>query len=94
MSTNTSLIDERKRRNIFRVATVYAVASWVILQLSDIMLPALGFPEDNIRYVLIALTIGFPLIITFAWLFEITPTGLRLTHHVEIGESISHETAR
>lgn len=70
MSTNPTLIEELKRRNIFRVATVYAVASWVILQLSDILFPAIDLPEENIRYVLIALTIGFPLIITFAWLFH------------------------
>ena len=58
----SGLVAELKRRNIFRVVTVYAVASWVILQLADITFPALDIPESDIRYVIIALLAAFPLV--------------------------------
>jgi TolB-like protein len=94
MSTNSTLIEELKRRNIIRVATVYAVACWVLLQLADIIFPVLGLADEDIRYVIFVLVAGFPAIIAFSWLFEVTPDGLRLTRQVDKGESISHETAR
>ena len=90
----SGLVAELKRRNIFRVTTVYAVASWVILQLADVTFPALDIAESDIRYVIIALMIGFPIVIGFAWLFEITPEGLQKTVQVEPGESITGQTGR
>ncbi len=90
----SSLIDELKRRNIFRVATAYGVASWVILQLCDILFPAVGINEADIRYVVIVLGIGFPVLLALAWYFEITPDGFRPTRQVDGDESISHQTAR
>jgi TolB-like protein/Tfp pilus assembly protein PilF len=94
VSTNRSLIDELKRRNVFRVATVYAVASWVTLQLSDILFPAMGLPDEDIRFVIFTLAIFFPAVIAFAWYFEVTPDGLRLSRQVKKGESITRKTAR
>lgn len=88
------LVAELKRRNIFRVVTVYAVASWVILQLADITFPALEIPESDIRYVIIALMIAFPFVVGFSWLFEITPEGLKRSGKVEPSESISTDTGR
>lgn len=90
----SGLVEELKRRNIFRVATVYAIASWVILQLADITFPALDLPESDIRYVIITLMIGFPLVIGFAWLFEITPDGLRRSGQITPTESITVQTGR
>ncbi|MFT7243818.1 MAG: TolB-like protein [Candidatus Azotimanducaceae bacterium] len=89
-----SFVEELKRRNIFRVATVYAVASWVILQLADVTFPALEILEADIRYVIIALMVGFPIVIGFSWLFEITPDGLKRTGQVEATASIRTETGR
>lgn len=90
----SGLVAELKRRNIFRVVTVYAVASWVILQLADITFPALDIAESDIRYVIIALMVGFPVVVGFSWLFEITPEGLQRSGRVIPEESISGQTGR
>ena len=88
----SGLVAELKRRNIFRVVTVYAVASWVILQLADITFPAMEFAETSIRYVIIALLLGLPIVVGFAWLFEVTLDGLQRS--VEVEPEIHHRTDR
>lgn len=92
------LLEELKRRNIFRVATVYAVASWVILQLADITFPALDIPEADIRYVIIALAVLFPIVLIFSWAFQVTPEGLKRTRPAEAeadaDSSTTSQTAR
>lgn len=70
------------------MATVYAVGSWVLLQLYAVVSPALGMPEDSIGYLIVV----FPAAVVFAWMFEISPEGLVPTKRVEQDESISHET--
>ena len=94
MSSNLSFIEELRQRNVFRVATVYAVASWVILQLADVIFPAIGLPDTAIRYVLLGLVILAPAVLVFAWYFEVTPGGLRLSGHVVKEESITQQTGR
>ena len=79
----TSFVEALKRRSIFRVATVYAVASWVILQLADVTFPALDIPEADIRYVIIALVALFPIVIVFSWAFEVTPEGLKRSSSIQ-----------
>jgi len=79
----TSFVEALKRRSIFRVATVYAVASWVILQLADVTFPALDIPEADIRYVIIALVALFPIVILFSWAFEVTPEGLKRSSSIQ-----------
>ena len=52
-----SFFEELKRRNIFRVGLAYAVAAWLLLQLSDILVPLLNLPESAQRFVLLILII-------------------------------------
>jgi TolB-like protein/Tfp pilus assembly protein PilF len=73
---------------------VYLVGSWVILQLYDIVGPAVGLSEDSIIYLILVLLVGFPLVILFCWTFEITPQGLVLTKAVGEDRSISRQTGR
>ncbi|MCB1693936.1 MAG: hypothetical protein KDI19_14300, partial [Pseudomonadales bacterium] len=88
------LIEELKRRNVFRVAAAYAVVCWIILQLCDILFPAVELPETDIRYVVYVLAAIFPLLMAFCWFFEITPDGLRPTRRVADDASIRSETGR
>ena len=60
------LITELKRRNVFRVGVFYAIASWLIMQIVDVVLPALKLPEWTITLVLVLLAIGLPLALIFA----------------------------
>ena len=75
----TNFFRELKRRNVFRVGTAYAVAAWLIIQVtSEIALP-LGLPDYFSRLVIVCLGIGFPIALIFAWAFELTPEGLKTT---------------
>ena len=85
---------ELKRRNVVRVAIAYAVVSWLILQLTNVLMPLLGLPEWVDRLVFLLLVVGFPLALIFAWAFELTPEGLKNEKDVDRSESITHVTGR
>ena len=88
-----SLFSELKRRNVFRVALLYAVGSWLILQVTDVGISLLGLPDWTGRFVFFILLLGLPLVLVFSWAYEITPDGLRRERDVPRDSSITHETA-
>lgn len=94
MSAVITLIDELKRRNVFKAVTAYAVASFIILQLCDILFPAIGLADTIIGYILGLLLLGLPLIVISAWMFEITPEGLKRSKEVSSLDSITHFTGQ
>jgi adenylate cyclase len=73
------LFVELKRRKVFRVIAGYAVAAWILLQVSSILTPALELSEHLVRYVLIGLIVGLPIAVALSWLYDVSPQGLRLT---------------
>ena len=89
-----SLVKELKRRNVFRVAIGYLILGWVVLQITDIVAPALHLPEWTMTLVLLLGVIGFPFAVFFAWAFELTPEGLKREHEVDRSQSITHHTGR
>ena len=90
----SSFFAELKRRNVVRVAVLYGVVSWLILQVSDVAMPALGLPEWSITLVLYFLAIGFPIALIFAWAFELTPDGLKRTKEVAPEASVTPATGQ
>ena len=72
-----SLIAELKRRNVIRVAIGYVVLSWLLLQAGDVLLQLLGVPDWGLRLVFAILALGFPVALVLAWIYELTPDGLR-----------------
>ena len=89
-----SFFNELKRRNVFRVGIAYGVASWLLLQLSDILVPLLNLPESAQRFVLLLLVIGFVPALIFAWAFEMTPEGIKKEKFVDRSQSITNKTAQ
>ena len=69
--------DELKRRNVLRVAGLYVVGAWLIVQVADTVLPMFGATAGLPRIIVIVLAIGFIPALVFAWAFEITPEGLK-----------------
>ena len=88
------LLHELRRRNVFKVATVYLIAAWVLIQIAETTFPALQLPDWTVTFVVVVLAILFPIAVIFAWAFEMTPDGLRRTHEVAPGESISSTTGQ
>jgi len=72
-----SFFNELKRRNVFKVAAAYIIVSWLLLQISDTLVPALHLPEWFHSGVAFLLIIGFPIALVFAWAFDMTPDGLK-----------------
>ena len=89
-----SFFSELKRRNVFRVALLYLVASWLIIQVADVGVSLLSLPDWTGRLVFLLLLIGLPLVVVFSWAYEITPEGLKREKDVQRDTSITHETAR
>ncbi len=73
---NTGLIDELRRRGVLRVAALYVIAAWLIIQVADVFFPAWGIPDAALRYLLIAAFLGFPIAILFGWMYDITTAGI------------------
>jgi TolB-like protein/Flp pilus assembly protein TadD len=77
------LFEELKRRNVFRVGIAYVVTAWLVIQVVETIFPAFGFGDAAIRTAVIVLAIGFPLVLIFSWLFQLTPEGLKLDRDVD-----------
>ncbi|MEL6199566.1 MAG: hypothetical protein AAFR09_05085 [Pseudomonadota bacterium] len=71
-----SFFSELRRRNVYRVATAYIIVGWLIMQVVDVMQPALLLPEWIARLFAVVLLIGFPIAMVLAWIFDITPEGI------------------
>ena len=89
-----SFFDELKRRNVFRVGIAYAVSAWVLLQIVDLVLENITAPEWVMQVFMLALAIGFPLAVFFAWAFEMTPEGVKRESQVDRSQSITPNTGR
>jgi TolB-like protein/Tfp pilus assembly protein PilF len=89
-----SLFYELKRRNVFRVALLYVVASWIILQVADVGISLLGLPVNTGRLVFLLLAAGLPLVLVFSWVYEITPDGLRKEKDIDRSRSVTVQTAK
>jgi TolB-like protein len=89
-----SLFEELKRRNVFRVGIAYLVLGWVLLQVTDVVVPILVLPEWVARLVLLLLVLGFPVVLVFAWAFELTPEGIRRERDIDRTQSITPQTGR
>ncbi|MEJ2217390.1 MAG: SUMF1/EgtB/PvdO family nonheme iron enzyme [Gemmatimonadota bacterium] len=72
-------IAELRRRHILRVAVVYAVVAWGVLQIATLLVPELLLPDWISRAIVVLVLLGFPIAIVLAWAFEITPEGVRRT---------------
>jgi TolB-like protein/tetratricopeptide (TPR) repeat protein len=88
------LLEQLKQRNIFRVAVLYVVICWLILDPLHVIFHMAGVPEWVNRLVLILMAVGFPAVAIFAWVYEITPGGLKPTVEVPHHESIRTLTGR
>lgn len=70
------------------------VVAWLIIQVVDIVIDNIGAPDWVFRVVLLLLGIGLPVILLFAWAFEMTPEGLKREKQVDPSESITNQTGR
>ena len=72
-----SFFTELRRRNVYRVAALYVIVSWLMLQVTDVVTSILNLPDWTGRLIFVLLAIGLPIALILAWAFELTPDGVR-----------------
>ena len=88
------LLAELKRRNVIRMAGLYLVGAWLLVQVAGTVLPMFGAPAWMPRTVVILLALGFVPALVFAWVFEMTPDGIKRDADVPSDKSIASHTAQ
>jgi DNA-binding winged helix-turn-helix (wHTH) protein len=72
---STTLLSELRRRRVIRVATAYAVAGWLIVQVAETTFEPLGVPDWSLTLLVLLVALGFPLAVVLAWAVQLTPDG-------------------
>ena len=90
----TSFFAELKRRNVLRVAAAYAVVAWIIIEAGSVLLPTFGASESAFQLYVLIVLVGFLASLVLAWVFEMTPEGVKLEKNVDRSESVTARTGR
>src|SRR5258708_35171688 len=80
---------ELKRRNVYRAAVAYGVVAWFLTQLTTQVFPFFEISNSAVRFVVIALAVGFPIAMLLSWLYELTPEGVVRTEDLDPVEARS-----
>jgi TolB-like protein/Tfp pilus assembly protein PilF len=89
-----SFLAELRRRNVIRMAGLYLVGAWLIVQVAETLLPIFDTPGWVLKALVVLLAIGFVPALVFSWIFELTPDGLKRDAELDPGHSIAPQTAR
>jgi TolB-like protein len=84
---------ELKRRKVYKVAIAYGVVAWLLTQIASQIFPFFEIPNWAVRLVVLLLIIGFPVALILAWVFELTPEGLKRTE-VAVTEDLSKRSSK
>jgi adenylate cyclase len=87
-----TVFQELKRRNVIRVGALYLVAAWLLLQLTDVLSSLLPVPAWTGSLVFLLLAVGFFPVMLFAWVYEMTPEGLKREADIDRSKSITSST--
>ncbi len=82
-----SFLAQLRQRQVFQVATIYAVSAWPLIQIADLAVPALGLPDSVMTLLLQVFLVGFPISLIFAWLYNFTAKGIVRAKHDESNKS-------
>lgn len=72
-------LSELRRRRVVRVAVVYAIAGWVVIEVASTMLPGLNLPDWTVTLVIALVVLGFPIAVGMGWMFDLGPRGVERT---------------
>jgi TolB-like protein len=89
-----SFFEELKQRNVVKVAVLYIVASWLLLQVGDVLFENLEAPAWAFRILLALLALFFLPTLVFAWVFELTPEGLKREKNIDRSHPVDATSGR
>ena len=84
------LLSRAEATQVYKVAAAYAVVGGLLFQLTSILFPTFDAPPWVMKVVVVAIILGFPVTLIFAWAFEITPEGIKRAEDVSPNASITH----
>lgn len=70
---------ELKRRKVIHLITVYASASFILIELINNVTEPLNLPQGLSTIAIVVLAIGFPFAVVLSWIFDVTPKGVEKT---------------
>ena len=85
---------ELKRRNVYKVAVAYAVAGWALSQGIAQVFPVFDVPNWAIRSIVVLIIIGLPIALVLAWMFELTPQGIKRAETADAMAATSRRNKR
>ena len=89
-----NFLAELKRRNVYKVAVAYVVVAWLLIQAASIFLPAFDAPSWVMKFLIVIVVFGCPVVLVLSWAFELTSEGIRLESEVAPNQSITRRTGR
>ena len=85
---------ELKRRNVIRMAGLYLVGAWLLIQIAETLLPIFHTPDWVLQVLVVLLALGLLPALVFSWIYELTPEGLKRDTEVDPAQSIAPRTAQ
>jgi TolB-like protein/Tfp pilus assembly protein PilF len=73
-----NFVSELRRRNVLRVAAAYALSAWIIIEAGSVLLPTFGASDAFFQIYVIVVIAGFVVSVILAWIFQVTPEGVKL----------------
>ena len=89
-----SLLQELKRRNVFRVAIAYALGAWVLLQIVDFTMQVIVAPDWILQTFTLVALLGLPVAVIISWVFEMTPEGIKRESDIDRNQSVTTQTGQ
>jgi TolB-like protein/Tfp pilus assembly protein PilF len=88
-----NIFTELKRRNVYRAAVAYGIVAWFFTQLTTQVFPFFEIPNSAVRFVVVALAVGFPIAMLLSWVYEFTPEGVVRTEDLDPAQAKSAQRA-
>ena len=89
-----SFWEELQHRKVTRVASVYIITGWLIIQVAAAIFPNFGIPDWAFRFITLVIILGFPVALILAWAFELTPEGIKVTRKSEINKPLESDNTK
>jgi TolB-like protein len=93
-SGRPGLLAELRRRNVIRMAGLYLITAWLLVQIAETLLPIFDTPGWVLKALVVLVALGFIPALVFSWVFELTPEGLKRDAEVTPAQSIAPQTAK
>ena len=87
-----SFWEEVKRRKVVRVAVVYSVVAWLLIEIVVTVEAPLNLPDWTDTFVIILVVVGFPLALILSWAYDLTRSGIERTKHLESSDEIPRQS--